>query len=248
MYTTLSGQIAVAKQVDLIANNIANVNATGFKAERPIFEKALQDQNLLLTTSLKKDVRSPSPFATEDFAQMKGSYTDLAMGPIEQTGNPLDVAINGKGFFVVQTPAGERYTRAGNFKLDGNNRVVTQDGLPVSGQGGEMILRPGEISISSDGAISVNGQEAGKFRVVNLDGAQLAREAGNLFSVSSGAPLEMDKPAVVNRALEGSNVNAVRELADMILASRLFEGLKNVQETNARIDQARNEKLGSTQG
>lgn len=248
VYTTLSAQIAVAKQIDLIANNIANVNTSGFKAEKPLFEKALKDQNALLSSSLKKDIVAPDTFVTNDYVGIKGSYSDLTGGAIESTGNPLDVAINGKGFFAVQTPAGERYTRNGSFKLDSTNRVVTQDGNPVLGQGGEITLKAGEISVSGDGNITVDRATAGKFRVVDLTGAALAREEGNLFSVTSGAAADIDKPTVVGGALEGSNVNAVRELADMILASRLYEGLKNVQDTTSKLDQARNEKLGSNQG
>jgi flagellar basal-body rod protein FlgF len=248
VYTTLSAQIAVAKQIDLIANNIANVTTTGYKAERPIFEKALQQQSLLLSSSLKKDVTPPDHFATNDFAAMKSSYADLSNGATENTGSPLDVTINGPGFFVVQTPAGERYTRAGSFKMDSSNRLVTQDGNPVMGQGGELVLKQGEIAVSSDGNITVDKQSFGSIRVVDLKGTTFNREAGTLFAVTSGSPTEIEKPSVISGALEGSNVNAVRELADMILASRLFEGLKNVQDSEARLDQARNEKLGSTQG
>lgn len=248
MYTTLSGQIAVSKQLDVIANNIANANTTGYRAERPLFEKALKDQKALLSSSLKKDIVAPESILTNDFVGIRGSYTDLTNGPIESTSNPLDVAINGKGFFVIQTPAGERYTRNGAFKLDSANRLVTQDGNPVMGQGGEIILKAGHSSISSDGNITVDKESVGKLRVVDLTGTSMTREEGNLFSVTSGSPSEIGTPQVAGNSLEGSNVNAVRELADMILAARLFEGFKNVQETASKLDQARNERLGSTTG
>ncbi|MDB5038420.1 MAG: flgF, partial [Bacteriovoracaceae bacterium] len=248
VYTALSGQVAVAKQIDLVANNIANVNTTGFKAERPLFEKALAKENALLSSSLKKDVTNPNPFATQDFAAIKGSYADLSQGPTQSTGNPLDAAIEGKGFFVIQTPDGERYTRAGNFKLDATHRIVTQDNLPVQGSGGDIILQPGAIvTVTEDGTVNVDGKPNGKFRIVDLDPKNIQRETGQRFSSSAGAT-EVTAPRVVGGALEGSNVNAVKELADMILSSRLYEGIKNSQDSESHLDSLRNEKLGSSQG
>ena len=248
MYTTLSGQIAVAKQIDMIANNIANLNTTGFKSERPIFEKTLAAEGGLLSSSLKKDIAPASPWESESYTGFKGSYADLTQGSIENTGNPLDVALQGKGFFVVQSTDGERYTRAGSFKLDATGRLVTQDGLPVMGQGGEIVLGNGEVTFTADGGVKLNGQSAGKLRVVDLSAASLEREPGQRFKIADGAASDIEKPSMVGGAIEASNVNAVRELADMILASRLFEGFKNVQQTEAQLDQQRNEKLGSIQG
>lgn len=247
MYTALSGKIAVAKQMDLIANNLANVGTTGFKSERPLFEKALNDQDVVLSASLKKDIEPASTFKTNDFVSIKGSYSDFSQGPMEVTGNPFDVAIEGKGFFVVQTPNGERYTRAGNFRLDDTGRLVTQSGLPVMGQGGEIIASGGVVSFGNDGGIKVNGKEVGKLRLVDIASGEGVREAGQLYS-TNGTATEITDGRVSPGSLEGSNVNAVRELADMILASRLYETFKNAEEAGSKMNEQRNQKLGTIQG
>ena len=247
MYTSISGQVAVTRQMELIANNLANLATAGYKAERPLFEKTLSQQDQLLSSSLRKDIAAPNPHATESFVQLKGSFSDMAQGPIEITNNPLDVAIDGPGFFVVQTPQGERYTRSGNFRLDGQHRLVTQDGNPIQGSGGDITIQGAKISVATSGEIVVDGKSVGSLRLVTFDPAQAKREPGQLFSVTGGAS-DVVSPKVQGSALEGSNVNAVRELTDMIMASRLYESFKNVDEATSRMNQARNEKLGTTQG
>lgn len=249
MYTAVSGKIAVVKQMELIANNLANVGTTGFKAERPLFEKAYNDQKVLLSSSLKKDVDAPLALKTDDFTSLKGSFADFSSGPLEVTNNPLDVAVDGKGFFVVQTSAGERYTRAGNFRLDETGRIVTQNGNPVMGQGGEITVPPGDLSFGNDGSIKVNGKAVGKLRIVDINAADAVHEAGQLFSLKGGASAaEVNEAKVSPGSLEGSNVNAVRELASMILASRLYESFKNTEDAHSKMNEQRNQKLGSIQG
>ncbi len=247
MYTSISGKVAVTKQMELIANNLANASTTGYKAERPLFEKALSTQNKLLSSSLRKDIAAPNNLSTESFIQLRGSFSDLTQGAIETTSNPLDVAIDGPGFFVVQTEAGERYTRAGNFRLDDQNRLVTQNGDPVQGSGGDITITGANINVASDGTVVADGVTVGQLRLVTFDSTQSRREGGQLFSASGGAT-DIVSPKVQGGALEGSNVNAVRELTDMIMASRLFESFKNVDDAASRMNQARNEKLGTTQG
>ncbi len=247
MYTNLSGQIAAFKNLEIISNNLANMNTTGYKAERALFEKTLQNQDAVLTTSLRKDIRLPNNQFTENFTAIKGTFTDLTPGNLENTGNPLDAGVNGKGFFVVQTPQGERYTKAGSFSIDAQGRLVTQSGHPVQGSGGDISIGAGLVTIAGDGTVNVDGKSAGKLRIVELDPSQTTREAGQLFAASGGVT-DVEAPIVVGGALESSNVNAVRELADMILTSRLFESFKSAQEAQSRLSQLRNEKIGSTQG
>lgn len=248
MYSTVSGQLAVFKQLDVIANNLANLTTTGFKAEKVLFEQALNKHTVSASASLDKDVAPPDNFRGEEFVKIRGSRSDFTQGPTEITGNNLDVAIQGEGFFVVQTPQGERYTRAGNFKLDASNKLVTQTGYPVLGQGGEITIQGANVSVSDNGAIIADKQLVGNLRVVKLDGLQTRREASQLFQLREGAtPEEVTTISVKGGALEGSNVNAVRELTDMILASRLFESFQKSQDAGGRMAQARNQYLG-TQG
>jgi len=185
VYTSISGQVAVSRQLELIANNLANMGTVGYKSERPLFEKVLASHDPLLSSSLRKDIAAPNPFQTNEFASLKGSFSDLSQGPIEMTGNSLDVAIDGPGYFVVQTSQGERYTRSGNFKLDGENRLVTQTGQTVMGSGGDITISGSNVSVANDGSIVVDGKEVGKLRLVTFDANAAQREAGQLFAASS---------------------------------------------------------------
>lgn len=249
MYTTLSGQIGVSKQIDVIANNLANMNTTGYRSERPLFERVLSDAKSISEPSFRKDLSAPDTFQTEEYSKIRESYSDLSQGPIDQTGNPLDVAIDGKGFFIVQTPNGERYTRAGNFRLDSTNRLVTSSGRPVLGSGGEILLPPGDIKISQDGSILVNGQAVNKLRIVDASARQLVRDSEQLFSLAPGAVAsEVVSPTLHSGAIEGSNVNAVRELSDMILASKLFEQLKTAQDAESKVSEESIAHVGLTAG
>lgn len=246
MYTALSGQIAISKQIDVLANNIANASTPGFRAERMIFEKALTKQEVLLGPSLKSDLKEPETVASNEFVGIAGTYTDFSVGPIEKTGNPLDAAIDGEGFFVVQTPQGERYTRAGNFYLNSDQVLTNAQGHPVMGQGGQITANGKSIEIAKDGSILSGGQVLGKLRVVKLDKNNVAREAAQLFRVKDGSsPQEVEKPVVEGGALETSNVNAVQELTSLIIASRLYESYQKTYDASARMNEARNRTMGT---
>jgi flagellar basal-body rod protein FlgF len=246
VYSAVSGQLAIFKQLDVVANNLANLNTTGFKAERMLFEQALNKQNVGLSATFEKDISAPSNFKTEEFVKVRGTRSDFSQGPIEVTGNKLDVAIQGEGFFVVQTPDGERYTRSGNFRIDETNRLVTQQGFPVQGEGGEITIQGSELSFANNGAITVDNKALGKLRLVKLDPTQTSRDARQLFKLNEGGtPTELTQYTVQGGALEGSNVNAVRELTEMIFASRLFESFQKTQEAGGRMVQARNQYLGT---
>lgn len=249
MYTTLSGQLAAFKHLEVIANNLANMTTTGFKSERVLFEKALTEEHAKISGgAFKSDIQKTGNLDVNDYVAIRGSFTDFTQGPIEMSGNPLDVAIQGKGFFVVSTPNGERYTRAGNFQLDQNNRLVTSGGHPVQGSSGDIIINGSDVSISNTGDITVNGQSVGKLRIIDVDGKTLRREAQQLFYTEGGNAEEVANPSVQSKALEASNVNAVRDLTDMIMASRVFDSFQKAQEANSRMSELRNSRVGSTQG
>src|SRR6266850_1154426 len=145
----LSRQIALARELDVVANNIANLNTTGFKADNVVFQEHLMP------------VARVSQFAASDrqvsFVQDRATWLDLSQGPVQQTGNPLDVAISGSAFLTIQTPRGERYTRNGALQLNNAGELVTSEGHKVVGENGPIVLQPNDrdISISTDGTISV---------------------------------------------------------------------------------------------
>lgn len=215
----LSRQDALRRQMDIVANNIANMNTSGFKGERMMFVEHLvksKGGQALLGAKLSY---------VRDIATM----TDDSDGPLTRTGNPLDVAINGDGFFTVQTPNGERYTRNGHFKLDNGGQLVNQNGQPVLSDAGQpFFLAPEdtEVTISRDGTVSTNNGDLGKLGVVTFENPQqLRRAAGGLFS-SDIAPTPADRPVITQGMLEGSNVKPIFEMAHMIEVHRKYDGVR----------------------
>src|SRR5262245_48269094 len=155
----LSAQMALRRNMEIIANNLANASTSGFKREAPVFEELL--------VPVADDAAAMREVS---FVRDWGVLRDMTAGPLLQTGSPLDVALEGDGFFVVRTAAGERYTRDGHLKLDAQGRLVTADGDPILSDGGEITIPPGQsdIKIARDGTVSTMEGQAGKFRVVKL--------------------------------------------------------------------------------
>src|SRR4051812_12494178 len=208
----LSRQVTLERQMDVVANNVANINTNGFKADRSLFEEYL---------------RSPAHednFVRADrrvsFVQDRATFHDFAAGPSEQTKNPLDVAIDGNAFLVVQTAGGERYTRDGGLQINNQGQLVTASGDQVLGTSGPIVLQPGDkdIFIGDDGGITVRegasnaDSPRGKLRLVSFAQAQsLLKEGGNLYSGEGAQPAI--NPRVHQGYLEKSNVNSVLEMS-----------------------------------
>src|SRR3954453_8913538 len=144
----LSRQIALQRELDVVSNNIANLNTTGFKADNVVFQEHLMP--LASANQFRGNDRRVS------FVQDRATWLDLSQGPLEQTGSPLDVAISGNAFLTVQTPRGERYTRNGALQINSQGQLVRSEGLQVIGQNGPIVFQPNdrEISIGIDGLIS----------------------------------------------------------------------------------------------
>ena len=216
----LSRQGGLRRQLAIVANNIANMNTNGYKGERVMFVEHL--------------VKSPGGqrLLGRKLAYVRDIATlvDFSEGPVEGTGNPLDLAITGEGFFVVQTEDGERYTRNGRFQLDDGGQIVTQSGNPLLSSGDQpFFLSPEdtEITIARDGTISTNNGELGKIKLVTFDNLQqLKRFAGGLFS-SKEKPKEVENPDIAQGTLEGANVKPIFEMAKMIELSRKYDNIRN---------------------
>ncbi|WP_029030626.1 flagellar basal-body rod protein FlgF [Salinarimonas rosea] len=216
----LSRQVALARELDVIANNMANVNTNGFKARSSRFEEFLEPDASAETF--------PWPDRKLSFVIDAGSPIDLSDGATEPTGNPLDVAIRGDAFFVVETPAGERYTRNGAFQVDPQGRLVTSDGFPVVGDGGAIQLEPGDtgIVVAGDGTISTDAGQRGRLALVRFDAPQMLSNMGaNLFAAVE--PAQQAQPAgerarVEQGFIERSNVRAVYEMTRLMEVSRAY--------------------------
>ncbi len=220
IYPALSGGVAYEKLLSIIANNVANINTAGFKADRPVFKVDVPD-------SMNNTMGQGSD---KFYTEINSVFTDFNSGVIRQTGNVLDLAIEGNGFFVIDTPDGPRYTRSGNFILDPSRTLTTVDGHMVMGDGGPIIFEEGKISVDADGRISVNGSEVNRIRVADFDKPySLKKDQNNMFIGSGEQTAEAYK--VLQGAVELSNVNSVKEMATMIGVLRGYESYQKVMTT-----------------
>lgn len=238
IYTALSGGIAYEKMLDLISNNVANINTSGFKADRPVFKVDVPPQTPEIPDS--NEQQDTQPANDKFYTEIDSLFTDFSPGVIKQTGNILDLAIEGDGFFVIDTSDGPRYTRSGNFTLNASNMLTTIDGYMVMGENGPIILEQGKITIDSEGRVSVNGSEVNRLRVVEFERPyNLVKDHGNMFAGSGERPAERYK--VLQGAIELSNVNPVKEMASMIAVLRGYESYQKVMttmdETSARANE-----------
>jgi flagellar basal-body rod protein FlgF len=219
-YLALARQVALDRALDITANNLANLRTTGYKAEKVLFEEYVQRQTSPLTP----------PNEMSSVVQV-GTFTDFRAGGFEQTGNPLDFAIQGDGFFAVQTEDGPRYTRAGNFRLDDAGQIVTADGLPVLDAGGAPIQLPpegGRITVAGDGQVAVDGAVVGQIGVLQFDDPQsLVREGSGLYS-STAEPIQSEEARVIQGMIEGANVQPVLEITRMMDILRAFQAAQQM--------------------
>jgi flagellar basal-body rod protein FlgF len=221
--------------MDAVANNVANVNTPGYKAERMLFAEYL--------------VR-PQKNVPLSFVEDKGMIRDLSEGPLTKTGNPFDLALNGDGFFTVGTPEGQRYTRSGRFQLDADGQIVNQTGQPVLSAGGQPItIPPGSrnVSIAPDGSVSADTEVVGTIGIVQFENPrEMKREANNLYATDA-APVPNERTRILQGMLEESNVNAVQELTNMIEVHRAYTANQRVlQDEHDRLQRAIRQIVGSS--
>jgi len=229
-YAACAGLQAQSQTLDLIANNLANISTTGYRGQQPLFRSLL--------ASAQEDFNVPLNRAINNFSALGGSRTDLNAGNLEHTGNALDLAIEGSGFFAIQTKAGTLYTRNGNFQVSPDGHLTTGAGDDVLGDQGPITLPSGEVSIGPDGTISTDGAVAGKLRVVEFLSDSPPEPAGNSYYA---APQNAAKPAVNSYVrqgmLEASNVNPVMAMVDLLLVQRRAEMLERAMSAfNSNLD------------
>jgi flagellar basal-body rod protein FlgG len=235
IYTIASGGVAAMARLDAAAQNLANVGTAGYKAERVAF--ALRP--------LAAGPAGVDPVLSRTAAQVQHAATvrDFSQGPVRTTGNPLDVAIAGSGFFAVQTARGERFTRQGNFQRDAEGFLATASGDRVmSDQQTDIRLGDGPVEIGQDGTVRAEGAVVARLRVVAFgDRPGLVPEGRALFVPAPGAvgrAFAAAETRLVPGALEGANVDAVRGLVDLVELTRGFESymkaLQRLDEVTAR--------------
>ncbi|MCP5055602.1 MAG: flagellar basal-body rod protein FlgF [bacterium] len=225
LYVSTSGAIARLQQLEFTANNLANVDTLGYKADRPQFQAALESQIL----NGAGEAASGEP--ARSFVALAGVTSDHKAGSIAGTGRALDAAIEGPGFFAVETPGGIRYTRAGSFIVDPNGTLSTLDGRPVLGDGGPIQVGTTQAEIRPSGeVVDSQGDVLGQLRVEVFDDPRmLQKEGANLFRAPPNAVgIPAETVHVLPRSVERSNVKAVEELATMMILQRQFDASMQV--------------------
>lgn len=237
----LSRQMALQRQMDVVANNLANINSTGFKAEAILFEEYVMP--------VASDRTFPSGSQQLSYVQDWATMHDLTAGSMTQTGNPLDVALSGEGFLSVEAPEGTRYTRNGALEINSEGVLVTQNGFPILSDGGNPIVFGADetgISITADGEITSSAGNKGRLAVVEFENPQeLTRTGDTMFA--GGTPLAAATTRVVQGALERSNVSGVGEMTEMIRVTRAYSSLADLMNKQDELRRSAIQRLGDTQ-
>lgn len=216
-YIGLSRLSAMRREMDVIANNMANMNSNAYKGERVMFEEFLKGPNTGPKTSFVMDT---------------AVLRDFRIGKLQQTGNTFDLAINGNGYLSVDTPQGRRYTRDGHLRLDADRRLVTSGGHPVLDNRGRDIIIPdglGTPTISVDGTINVGEQQVARIDLVHFENEQELRKTANGLFATTQEPLPVPaSTTLVQGMLEASNVEPIVEMTNMIELLRQYQGTQSL--------------------
>ncbi|MEI6558992.1 MAG: flagellar basal-body rod protein FlgF [Rhodospirillaceae bacterium] len=238
IYISLSRMMSLRNKMDAVANNVANSGSTGFKQQRVLFSEVLRKTSMTEKVSLVHD---------------RAMVRDMSEGPLSATTNPLDLALRGKGFFVVDTLNGPHYTRAGRFQLNATNQIVDDDGLPVLDRGNRPITLPGgttDIRIAADGSVFSNASPAapvGQINVVSFNNEQQMKETGGGLFITDEKPQAAPKDTrVIQGSIEESNVKPVVEITNMIDILRQYQGIQKVIDAEHDRQKTMIQKLGRT--
>jgi len=235
----LSRQMALQRQLDVVANNMANVNSTGFRAEVLLFEEYVMP--------VAADRTFPYGDQPLSYTQDWATLHDMQAGPIVQSGNPLDIALDGDGFLALATPEGERWTRNGVLQINAQGVLVNQNGHPVMAEGGGQItFGPDEtdVVITPEGAVSSSAGAKGTLRVVEFANPQELTRAGDTM-FAGGEPVEAQSTYVIQGAVERSNVSGIAEMSEMIRVTRAYTSLADLMSRQDEMRQSAIQRLGN---
>jgi flagellar basal-body rod protein FlgF len=230
-YIALSRQMALRRHMDVIANNIANMTASGFKAEALMYEPVVSDAGRGQRLAFVQDV---------------GVARDLRAGPMTPTGNPLDLAIEGPGYFAIATDQGTRYGRSGQFRLSDFGELVTVAGDPVLDDGGAPLTLPleaGPIAVAADGTVSSAQGVVGRIGLVEFADEQRLRKVGGGLYRAEQPPAPAERGRVVQGVLEGSNVQPILELTGMMATVRAYQGMQRLLDTHHELQRRAIERV-----
>lgn len=263
IWVPISGAIAQQRNVEQIANNVANANTPGFKKDKVVFkeylaalEKGTEDVDLPQRDWKPEDFYR-SNGAEDSFVKVDGTYNMHEQGQLTPTGNSFDFALNGQGFFEVLTPQGVRYTRKGNFTINAEGKLVTDQGFSILSKGAPPVINPdgtmqlssppesrqinvgnNKLAISLDGEVFAGNNKVADLAVVEFNDLHQLKKEGNSLFVNTDAKnykIGNNKTSVHQGFVEQSNVNAVSEMSQLINANRNFESIQRVIKTYDQI-------------
>lgn len=220
-YAACVGLMSRTQALDTIANNLANVSTTGFRASHNVFSSLLATANDSPLSALNQDAN--------EYGILGGTQLDVTQGALVPTGNDLDLAMEGPGYFAVQTSGGPAYTRGGNFRVSPQGQLMTAAGDPVLGDNGPITIVGQPVSISTDGTISVDGAIAGRLKIVEFPPATAIESVGGMnYTAPAGAAVAAKNSQVRQGMLESSNVNPITSVVELITAQRQVETMRRV--------------------
>ena len=252
IFSAVSGAMAQESRLDTIANNLANVNTASFKKDRQVFSEYLsaneKEQNLINVPRIPASIESFYDMQGGDNAYVNpsGTYTNFEQGAMRATGSNLDMAIEGRGFFEVLTPQGLRWTRNGSMQIDNNGRLVSKEGFPVLKEGQNepaqrvIQLQNRNVTIAASGEVFDGGNNLGKLAISDFAVLDDLQKVGNslytLKANAGSAPLPAQEAKIHQGYSEGSNVNVIEEMTDMITANRVFEATQQAIKAEDTMD------------
>lgn len=236
VYIGLSKQVVLRENMNIIANNVANVNTPGYRAQNMTFSEYIEDPRYM-----KEDIAMVLDY---------GQYQKTDPGSLKKTDNPLDIALVGNGFLGIETPSGIQYTRAGNLTMDADGVLRNARGLPVANEGGGEITIPTdatEIRIDKKGIISTDQGEVGQLMITEFQNYQRLNPAGNGLYDTDEAGTPAEKTSVMQGHIEGSNVEAVVEMTRMIDVLREYQAVQNMMQSEHERLRSSAQRLAKTQ-
>ena len=220
-HIALAHQTSLNRRMSVISHNLANLNTTAYRREDLMFEEVLRET---------QDGETGNISMVQDVS----SFFKLESGPMESTGNPLDVAINGDGYFTVETEDGPRYTRDGSFMINADNELVTKEGRAVLDAQGNVIDMPengGRIEIARDGTVSTPDEDLGQLGVVTFENEQaLKKRPDSLYDPEDMNPQPAENPEIHQGMLEGANIQGITEMTNMMDVVRSYQGAKKMMD------------------
>lgn len=240
IYTAASGMLAGQAQLDTVAHNVANVNTAGFRRRQPVFTPCLEAVVMRLE-------QGAVPLGVTSLGTVPATFvTDLAAGPLNQTGNPLDLALEGEGFFTVERDGRQLNTRAGSFKVNASGVLVTPAGDPVLGEHGPLNVGNGKFTVSVDGRVfSATGEELDRLRLTALPGREGLTRTPDGYLISEEETVPAANTRVHQGFLDGSNVQPAVEMVDLLLASRMYAANQRVVHVHDKLAEKAINQVGA---